>query len=186
MTGPAPLGVTFTDLSTNAPTGWAWDVEDDGPPDSTGATVAWTYTTPGLYDVREDVSNLAGTASLTKPRLVCVTGSGAMPPVSGVQIAADRSSWTWTTPARTGTYDMVRGSLTALRAAAGSFAASSPSCVAIGVTGPGASDATIPAPGASLYWLVRVKECGGLTGTWSDGSPREVGSRDGGLAGACP
>jgi len=186
VVGPVPLAVTFTDESINAPTGWAWDVQDDGPHEGNGATVVWTYTSPGLYDVREDVSNLAGTASLTKQRLVCVMGSGAMPPVSELKLAADKATWTWTEPARAGTYDVVRGSLTALRAAAGSFAASSPACVANGLTTASASDPTAPGPGVAWYWLARVRECGGLIGTWSDGSAREVGSRDGGLAGACP
>jgi hypothetical protein len=29
VSGPAPLGVTFTDLSTNTPTGWAWFFGDE-------------------------------------------------------------------------------------------------------------------------------------------------------------
>jgi hypothetical protein len=146
----------------------------------------WTYTVPGLYDVREDVTNLGGTASVTKPRLICATGSGPMPAVAGLQIAANKATWAWTKPARAGTYDLARGSLTALRAAAGSFAASSPTCVQNDLTNPSANDATAPAPGGALYWLVRVAECGGLTGTWDDGDPSQTGSRDGGLAAACP
>jgi len=184
--GPAPLAVTFTDRSTNAPNAWTWDVQNDGLTDVNGATAVWTYTTPGLYDVSEDVTNVAGTASVTDMRLVCVTGSGAMPPVSGLKVAADKSSFTWTKPARAGTYDVLRGNLVALRAAGGSFASSSPACVAHGLTAPGAADATIPAPGGALYWLARVRECGGLAGTWNDGVPSQVGSRDGGLTAACP
>jgi hypothetical protein len=186
VAGPAPLAVTFTDRSINGPTGWAWDVQNDGLSDATGSTAAWTYTVPGLYDVREDVTNLGGTASVTKPRLVCATGSGAMPAVAGLKIAADKASWTWTKPARAGTYDMVRGSLTALRAAAGNFASSSPVCVGPDLTSPSATDATAPSPGSALYWLVRVTECGGLNGTWADGHPSQTGSPDASLTSACP
>jgi hypothetical protein len=131
------------------------------------------------------VTNLGGAAS-AKPRLVCATGSGPMPAVAGLKIAADKAFWTWTKPARAGTYDVVRGSLTALRAAAGNFGSSSPVCVASDPNGPSASDATVPVLGGALYWLVRVTECGGLEGTWADGHPSQAGSRDGGLAAACP
>jgi len=109
-----------------------------------------------------------------------------MPAVSGLSVAANRATWTWTKPDRAGTYDVARGSLTALRAAAGNFAASSPSCVASDVTSPSTDDATEPVPDEALYWLVRVTECGGLEGTWADGHPSQVGTRDGGLAAACP
>jgi hypothetical protein len=186
LAGPAPLAVTFTDRSINGPTGWAWDIQNDGTLDATGSTVVRTYTVPGFYDVREDVTNLGGTASVTKSRLVCATGSGPMPPVAGLQIAADKASWTWTKPARAGTYDMVRGSLTALRGAAGNFAASSPECVSNNLDDPNMGDATEPAPGSAIYWLVRVTECAGLEGSWDDGHPSQIGSRDAGLATACP
>jgi len=185
VSGPAPLAVTLTDRSINGPTGWAWDVQDDGTSDVGGATAVWTYAAPGLYDVRETVTNIGGTASVVKPRYVCATGSGPMPPISGLRIAANKASWSWTKPARAGTYDLLRGSLTALRAAAGSFAASSPTCVANDLTSPSASDATVPTPGGALYWLARVTECGGLAGTWNDGQPSQIGSRDSGLA-VCP
>ena len=184
--GSAPLSVTFTDRSINGPTGWAWDVQNDGPPDATGPTVSFTYANPGLYDVREDVTNLGGIASVTKPRLVCVTGSGPMPAISGLRIAANKTTWAWTKPARAGTYDVARGSLTALRASSGNFAASAPTCVANDLTSPGADDGTVPAAGGAFYWVVRVTECGGLKGTWNDGPPSQAPSRDGGLATVCP
>ena len=186
LVGPAPLAVTFTDRSINGPTAWAWDVQNNGPTDATGSTAAFTYTTPGLYDVREDVTNLGGTASVTKTRLVCATGSGAMPAVTGLQLAANKATFTWTKPARAGTYDLARGNLIALRAAAGNFASSSPTCVANDLAIASANDVTLPAPGGGIYWLVRVTECGGLKGTWNDGQPSQSGSRDVGLGVTCP
>jgi hypothetical protein len=186
LAGPAPLAVTFTDRSINGPTAWSWDFQDDGSSDATGSSAVWSFTTPGLYTVREDVTNLAGTASVTKQALVCVTGSGPMPAVSGLQIAADRTTWSWTKPPRAGTYDLLRGDLTSLRAAAGNFAASSPTCVANDLASPSANDATTPPPGGAIYWVARVTECGGLHGTWDDGSSSQSGSRDTGLAAVCP
>jgi hypothetical protein len=186
VVGPAPLAVTFTDRSINGPIAWAWDMQNDGPTDATGVSVPYTFTAPGLYDVRLDVTNLAGTASLTKSRLVCATGTGPMPPVSGLALGANKTTWSWIKPNRAGTYDLLRGNLNGLRAASGNFAASSPICVASDLTTTQADDATAPAPGAALFWIVRVTECAGLAGTWNEGVPSQVATRDGGLAAACP
>ena len=64
--GTAPLNVLFTDTSSNAPTAWAWDFQNDGIVDSTDQNPSHLYATPGAYSVKLTVSNAAGTNSVTK------------------------------------------------------------------------------------------------------------------------
>jgi len=71
-TGPAPLTVQFTDLSTNDPTSWSWDF-GDGETSTTPGPVH-TYTTAGTYTVTLIVSNAAGSDTETKIDYIQVTG----------------------------------------------------------------------------------------------------------------
>lgn len=72
QSGVAPLTVSFTDLSTNQPTSWEWDFQDDGVVDSTSQNPTFTYNTPGVYSVRLTVQNTAGSDALQKQNLVTV------------------------------------------------------------------------------------------------------------------
>ncbi|GAB4314044.1 MAG: hypothetical protein Kow00127_05170 [Bacteroidales bacterium] len=63
VTGPVPLEVHFTDLSTGDITEWQWDFENDGIVDSWEQNPVHTYDEPGLYSVSLTVGN--GTASNT-------------------------------------------------------------------------------------------------------------------------
>ncbi|NNE69185.1 MAG: PKD domain-containing protein, partial [Rhodothermales bacterium] len=52
--GEGPLSVLFFDASFVAggsPSSWAWDFDDDGVTDATGASAQWSFTNPGLYTV---------------------------------------------------------------------------------------------------------------------------------------
>ncbi|MGA0058739.1 MAG: SUMF1/EgtB/PvdO family nonheme iron enzyme [Planctomycetota bacterium] len=62
--GGAPLHVQFTDTSTNVPTSWAWDFEDDGTVDSTLQNPSFTYTNAGIYTVRMVASSQWGSTDL--------------------------------------------------------------------------------------------------------------------------
>jgi len=70
--GNAPLTVTFNDLSTNTPTGWAWDFKNDGSATSTLQNPSYVYTTPGTYSVKLTASNAAGSNTMTKVSYVTV------------------------------------------------------------------------------------------------------------------
>lgn len=72
--GTAPLDVTFSDSSSNAPTSWSWDFGDGG--SSTTQNPMHTYTSAGTYDVSLTVSNAYGSDTLTRPGYVTVTASG--------------------------------------------------------------------------------------------------------------
>jgi PKD repeat protein len=63
--GPQPLAVQFTDLSTGDPiTSWAWDFQNDGIVDSTQQNPTFTYTSPGNYTVRLTVTSPGGTGTM--------------------------------------------------------------------------------------------------------------------------
>lgn len=68
--GPAPLSVTLTDTSTQSPTSWQWDFEDDGTIDSTDQNPTFVYNTPGTYSVRLIATNEAGDVATTKTDLI--------------------------------------------------------------------------------------------------------------------
>jgi PKD repeat protein len=70
--GSAPLTVTFTDLSTESPTAWAWDVDNDGTVDYTTRNCSHTYTEVGTYTVSLNASNAVGSNVMTKPDLISV------------------------------------------------------------------------------------------------------------------
>jgi PKD repeat protein len=62
--GPAPLRVSFTDLSTNEPTDWLWEFGDGST--ATAQHPSHTYETPGLYTVVLTVSTLSKSDVETK------------------------------------------------------------------------------------------------------------------------
>ena len=70
--GPAPLSVTFSDASTNQPTNWAWDFQNDGSVDSTAQNPVFTYNTTGTYTVKLTASNGAGSDDEIKVGYVVV------------------------------------------------------------------------------------------------------------------
>ena len=60
ITGCAPLTVTFTDNSTNKPSEWEWDIDNDGNTDYRVQNPIHTYNEPGTYSVKLTVSNSSG------------------------------------------------------------------------------------------------------------------------------
>ena len=72
--GTAPLGVLFTDATTNSPTSWSWTFGDGGT--STLQNPTHTYTTAGLYNVSLTVENAYGNDTETKTNYINVTSGG--------------------------------------------------------------------------------------------------------------
>jgi PKD repeat protein len=86
QTGTAPLIVKFIDQSTG--TGqmtYAWDFNNDGEIDSTGANPSYTYKKPGSYSVKLSVRNAFGRDTELKTGYIIVT---VKPPLSIKPIAA--------------------------------------------------------------------------------------------------
>jgi PKD repeat protein len=75
--GAAPLNVTFTDTSTNAPTSWAWTFGDGGT--STAQNPSHSYTTAGTYTAKLTATNATGSSSAT----ATITVGSAPPPATG-------------------------------------------------------------------------------------------------------
>jgi len=70
--GPVPLTVQFTDESLNSPTSWLWDFDDGS--SSTVQNPAHIFTTPGLFTVSLQVSNLVGSNISAKQDYINATG----------------------------------------------------------------------------------------------------------------
>jgi PKD repeat protein len=68
--GAAPLGVSFTDTSSNSPTSWSWTFGDNGT--STSQNPSYTYITPGAYTVTLIASNAGGSGTSAQTTLINV------------------------------------------------------------------------------------------------------------------
>ena len=85
--GDAPLNVTFTDLSTNAPTSWLWDFGDNETSAVQNAT--HTYTAAGNYSVSLTVTNPAGNGSAVKADYITVTAPVTLPDLTVSTLASN-------------------------------------------------------------------------------------------------
>ncbi len=70
--GAAPLTVSFTDQSTNTPTSWAWDFNNDGTVDSTEQNPSYQYTAAGPYTVKLTATNSVGSDDEIKTSYITV------------------------------------------------------------------------------------------------------------------
>ena len=70
VSGEPPLDVTFTDLSTELPTGWSWDFGDTGT--SSDQNPSHQYTAVGVYTVSLTAANPIGSHTRVLPKLIFV------------------------------------------------------------------------------------------------------------------
>jgi formylglycine-generating enzyme required for sulfatase activity len=75
--GTLPLVVQFTDTSTDTPTSWRWDFDNDGTVDSVQQNPTFTYMTAGLYSVRLEVGNIGGSSVMVRSN--CIYAGPAVP-----------------------------------------------------------------------------------------------------------
>lgn len=85
------LGFSFTDTSTNSPTSWAWDFQNDGTTDSTLQNPSFTYNSAGTYTVKLTVTNDEGNSTTTHDVIV---GVQKIPVVLVHGWNGDPSAWT--------------------------------------------------------------------------------------------
>ena len=72
--GLVPLGVTFTDTSTQPGiTNWSWIFGDGGTTNLATNSVFYTYNTPGVYPVTEIISSLGGSSTNTRASYITVS-----------------------------------------------------------------------------------------------------------------
>lgn len=76
ISGPAPLTVQFSDLSSGTPTEWNWDFENDGTIDSMAKNPSHVFTNPGTYSVYLSVANPYGSDIELKNNLITVNTPG--------------------------------------------------------------------------------------------------------------
>ncbi|QXE92616.1 S8 family serine peptidase [Geomonas subterranea] len=67
---PAPLAVTFSDLSTGAPTSWLWNFGDGST--ATAKNPVHVYTSPGGYTVSLTATSQTGSSTKTKANYISV------------------------------------------------------------------------------------------------------------------
>jgi outer membrane protein assembly factor BamB len=82
VSGDAPLTVKFTDLSTNSPTSWAWDFDNDGITDSNEQNPTHVYSNPGTYTAKLTVMNQGGISAHRTVDIVVESGAS---PISDFQ-----------------------------------------------------------------------------------------------------
>ena len=68
--GYVPLTVSFNDTSTNIPTSWAWDFDNDGIVDNTTQNPIYTYADSGNFTVNLTVTNFGGSATMVKTNYI--------------------------------------------------------------------------------------------------------------------
>jgi PKD repeat protein len=74
--GPAPLSVSFTDLSLDSPVSWLWDFGDSGAT-STDQNPIFEYTADGTYTVSLTATNANGIDTVVETDLIFVPEPGA-------------------------------------------------------------------------------------------------------------
>jgi len=99
--GYAPLTVSFTDLSTNSPTSWSWDLGDGGT--STEQNPSHTYEATGTYTVSLTASSACGSDIETKVDYITVTEAPPETPIFVESIlmrlkTAGPNVWGYATP----------------------------------------------------------------------------------------
>ncbi|MDD4498626.1 MAG: DUF3344 domain-containing protein, partial [Methanosarcinaceae archaeon] len=73
--GKVPLTVQFNDTSTNFPTSWAWDFDNDGDVDSTDQNPSLEYAALGTYSVKLTATNAGGSDEELKMNYITVSDS---------------------------------------------------------------------------------------------------------------
>ncbi|NLE27888.1 MAG: PKD domain-containing protein, partial [Clostridiaceae bacterium] len=110
--GDAPLTVQFNDLSTNTPTSWAWDFNNDDTIDSTEQNPIHVYDAAGTYTVNLTATNDAGSDSEVKAGYITVTEPEPDVPVANftatptdgeaplavqfTDLSTGATAWSWT------------------------------------------------------------------------------------------
>jgi PKD repeat protein len=77
--GPAPLTVSFSDLSVGNPTSWEWDFDNDGVIDATSQNPTFTYPKSGTYTVKMLVSKTGSSDTEVKTAYITVGTSTEIP-----------------------------------------------------------------------------------------------------------
>ncbi|MBK7668963.1 MAG: T9SS type A sorting domain-containing protein [Sphingobacteriaceae bacterium] len=101
---------TFTDVSTNTPTSWSWNIPGASVPTSTLQNPSVTFTAGGVYNATLIATNASGTNSVVKSITVTATPTVITGGVSSICVGSSAtlttsgaSTYTWNPGALTGT-----------------------------------------------------------------------------------
>ncbi|MEZ5591645.1 MAG: PKD domain-containing protein [Gammaproteobacteria bacterium] len=146
INGTAPLMVNFTDTSTGSITDWSWDFGDGS--SGSGQNAIKSYTKPGTYTVRLNITGPNGNDSISKTNLITVQ---AAPPVADFTI--NSASTTGVAPfsvnftdtssgeVTSRTWNFGDGSTSTAKNPSHTYDAAGSYTVSLSVTGPGGTDA---------------------------------------------
>ena len=95
--------VTYTDLSTNSPTSWAWTFAGGTPATSTAQNPTVAYNTAGTYNVTLIATNANGSDTITSTNYVTVSAPIAQA-ITGTTPICIGSNQTWTSTTGGGTW----------------------------------------------------------------------------------
>ena len=113
--GSTPLTVQFTDTSSESPTAWSWDFQNDGTVDSHAKNPSYTYTHTGTYSVKLRATNAFGSDNEIKSAYILVTSPGPGARITALRQYANGlsiptwSKWLLTTPLRNAEDSLDRG-----------------------------------------------------------------------------
>lgn len=111
-----------------------------------------------------------------------------VPAVTASRPAPNTARLSWlTVPVATG-YDVVKGSVVALRSSGGNYTTSTISCLGNNLVATTADDTAAVPAGQGFWYLVRAVSCGG-SASYDSQAPKQIGSRDAEIAAsgvACP
>ncbi|HOJ95484.1 MAG TPA: PKD domain-containing protein [Methanospirillum sp.] len=85
QTGPAPLAVSFTDMSKGEPKTWVWDFGDGTT--SNDKNPVHIYSSPGTYTVILKISKDSSTGMKERKNYITVTAGSAIPDNQGISSA---------------------------------------------------------------------------------------------------
>jgi len=98
-TGCAGMTVQFSDESVGNPNSWTWNFEGGAPNTSNTQNPSVTYTTPGVYSVSLEVTNLFGTAATVAQSYITIIE----PPVANFDYQANGGAISFTNASLGGT-----------------------------------------------------------------------------------
>ena len=86
--------VSFTDLSINEPTSWAWTFSGGTPANSTAQNPTVTYNTAGTFNVTLVATNAAGSDTETKTGYITITSAPSLVTLSFTDFESGWGIWT--------------------------------------------------------------------------------------------
>lgn len=171
----AGAAVSFTDTSTNSPTGWQWDFGDASSGAANGSrdrNPAHTFSTPGTYSVRLSAGSVNGTGTVSR-NVVVAPGTGAAPcVVSPTTLCLNAGRFAVTATYRTSNGQSGNGTGVALTTDSGYFWFFSPANIEVVVKVLNACGLNPPRYWVFAAGLTNVEVHLNVTDTQTGGSPQ--------------